>query len=234
MCTKLSYLQLEQSFRIWVRQLHEGMLKTFQDNRKSWPSDINVQCIPLPPIVPASGIQTNCARKRKFRRSQKEKREAEEHLRRAKGELGQLMSWLRTDRWRFYRAPLLSLELCFYQQATSHCSTLWKSLPWSASVSGLSPWSMNFMTSWPLIPRLSHWLLLKITWGDHGTSSFGQKFMEQAACIEMHMLQHGNQRKYERRWVRKEERGRRETKLIYSHFPSWSTTVRKAFVLLQH
>lgn len=138
MCTKLSYLELEQSFRIWMRQLSERMSKKFQDNRKSWPSDINFQRIPLPPILPPSGILTNCARKRKFRRGQKEKREAEEHLRRARRGLGQLMPWLRTDRWRFYRAPLLSLEPCFYQRTTGHCGTLWKSLPWSTPVSGLS------------------------------------------------------------------------------------------------
>lgn len=89
-------------------------------------------------------------------------------------------------------------------------------------------------TSWPLIPRLYHRLLSKITWGDHGTPSFGQKIVEHAACIEMHMPQHGNQRKYEQRRVRKEERGTRETKLTHSHFPSWSTIVRKAFVFLQH
>lgn len=75
----------------------------------------------------------------------------------------------------------------------------------------------------PLIPRLSHRFLSKITWGDHRTPSFGRKFMVHTACMEMHMSQHGNQRKYEQVCVRKEKRGMRETKLSYSHFPSWST-----------
>lgn len=41
------------------------------------------------------------------------------------------------------------------------------------------PW-----TSWSLIPRVSPALLSKITWGDHGGPSFGQKFMKHTACIE--------------------------------------------------
>lgn len=76
-------------------QLPERMLKKFQDNRKYHQPDINFQYIPLPPIFPPSGIQKNYARKR---RDQKEKREAGEHLRRARKGLGQLMPWLRTDR----------------------------------------------------------------------------------------------------------------------------------------
>lgn len=83
-CTKWSYLEVEQ---IWMRQLPERMLK-FQDNRKSQPPDINFQYIPPPPVFPPSGIQTNLTRKRKLRRDQKEKREAEEHLRRARRGLG--------------------------------------------------------------------------------------------------------------------------------------------------
>lgn len=233
-----------------MRQLPERMLKKFQDHRKSWPQDINFQYILLPPIFPLSEIQTNYARKESF----EEIRKRREKLRNSSGEPEEGWgSWCHG--WRLTGdgfTELLSFpqsfasttrqpgtaallgKSCHGQHQCLGCPQVLLSRSGRVQVpSGPgTSWPMNFMTSWPLIPRLSHRLLSKVTRGDHRTPSFEQKFMEHTACIEMYRPQHGNQRKYEQRWVRKEERGIRVTKLTNSHFPSWSTIVRKAFVYL--